>query len=369
MHPIEGSGKAVPTEMIMMPSGSLKMSPNACANEHTQNYSKDVEANGIPEKSSLRELWKGLMYASISALIFSICSVFVKRLHYMHVSQLAVVRFSGILSLSLPIAVYRGGNLFGRPGYRWMLCFRGIAGTVSLLLRFYAFQKIPLGDASTIIFSSPLFVVVLARVFLKEACSVSQTLMCFLTVVGIALISKLPMLFGEEDNTSIIVGENNERLYGLISALSSCIFAASVIVLLRKLKDLDPYVIMFNFGWIALVLSLSGLVLFQGTFVLPRNDADAALLAALAVLSFLGQLALTLSLRCEQAGPVSVMRATVDIVAVFVWQVIFFSEIPDQYTIGGVLIVMSCVIFTGFRKWALSLPEEHSVRETIGWFL
>ena len=126
---------------------------------------------------------------------------------------------------------------------------------------------------------------------------------------------------------------------------------------------------MFNFGWIALVLSTLGLFLCQGTVVLPRNDFDAILLIALALLSFLGQLMLTLSLRCEQAGPVSVMRATVDIVAVFTWQVIFFHDIPDQFTIAGVIIVMSCVIFTGFRKWALSLPENHKVRQSIGWFL
>ncbi|XP_003747400.1 solute carrier family 35 member G1-like [Galendromus occidentalis] len=355
--------------MFVIPKGFSRTTASHREDEIMQNDPKNVEGNRSPKDNSLRALWRGLFYASLSALIFSICSVFVKRLHYMHVSQLAAVRFSGILLLSLPIASCRGEKLFGRPGFRGMLCLRAVSGAVSLMLRFYAFQKIPLGDASTIIFSSPLFVALLARLFLREACSVSQILMCFLTVIGIALISKLPMLFGGEDYAAIVFGENKERLYGLLSALSSCVFAATVIVLLRKLKELDPYVIMFNFGWIALVLSVCGLFLFQGTIIMPRNDLDAVLLLALALLSFSGQLMLTLSLRCEQAGPVSVMRATVDIVAVFMWQVIFFNEIPDQYTIGGVIIVMSCVIFTGFRKWALSLPDDHGVKKTMGWFL
>ena len=330
---------------------------------------EDLEANQILGQPSLVQLWKGLLFASLSALFFSICSVIVKNLKYMHVTQLATVRFTGILLLSFPVAITRDEPLFGTSGTRWMMVVRALSGATSLMLRFFAFQHMPLGDASTIIFSVPIFVTVMARIFLKEACSVFHTVTCFLTLVGIGLISKVPMLFGGQDNTKLVVGENNERLFGIIAALSSCIFAASVIILLRKLKETDPYVIMFNFGWIAWMVSGTATFLFQGQVVLPKSLTDAGLLLTLAVLSFFGQLTLTFSLRTEQAGPVSVMRSTVDIVLVFIWQVLFFHEIPDLLTIAGVILVMACVIFTGFRKWALSLPEQSNTRRKLKWCL
>ncbi|XP_003744040.2 solute carrier family 35 member G1 isoform X2 [Galendromus occidentalis] len=329
----------------------------------------DVEANHIIGQPSLVQLWKGLLFASMSALFFSVCSVIVKNLKYMPVTQLSSVRFCGILLLSLPAAITRSEPLFGTPGTRWMMLVRALAGAISLMLRFFAFQHMPLGDASTIIFSVPIFVTVMARIFLKEACSVFHVVTCFLTLFGIAMISKLPMLFGNPDDAQLIVGENNLRLYGILAALSSCVFAASVIILLRKLKETDPYVIMFNFGWIALILSAVATFIIHGQLVPPRNLVDAGLLVVLAVLSFFGQLMLTFSLRTEQAGPVSVMRATVDIVLVFIWQVLFFEEIPDLVTIAGVILVMTCVIFTGFRKWAMSLPEQSNTRRKLKWCL
>ncbi|OQR69401.1 solute carrier family 35 member G1-like [Tropilaelaps mercedesae] len=347
-------------------TSEVNLSVNPGMNEPTKNKS-DAEAEAIAGQPSLTQLWKGLVFASLSALFFSACSAIVKNLKYMGSIQLGAVRFTGILLLSFPAAVTRPEPLFGVRDTRLMLLARAIAGSTSLVLRFFAFQHMPLGEASTIIFSVPIFVTVLARIFLNEVCSVFHIVTCFLTVLGIGLITKLPLLVGgDSSDTFDVMGDNNERLYGVIAALSSCIFAASVIILLRKLKETDPYVIMFNFGWIALLLTSTATFVVQRTFIMPKTMVDAGLLVILAVLSFFGQLTLTFSLRTEEAGPVSVMRATVDIMLVFIWQVAFFREIPDLITIAGVVMVITCVIFTGFRKWALSLPETSNTRRKLG---
>lgn len=67
----------------------------------------------------------------------------------------------------------------------------------------------------------------------------------------------------------------------------------------------------------------------------------------------------------EQAGPVAIARSS-DIVFAFVWQVWFFSEVPNWYSVGGAVLVMASVLLTALRKWAISLPEGSSLRNRMG---
>lgn len=85
----------------------------------------------------------------------------------------------------------------------------------------------------------------------------------------------------------------------------------------------------------------------------------------LALFSFGGQILLTLALQMEQAGPVAIARSA-DIVFAFIWEILFFNEIPNKYSVGGAILVTSSVLLTGLRKWAISLPETSSVRKSLG---
>lgn len=66
---------------------------------------------------------------------------------------------------------------------------------------------------------------------------------------------------------------------------------------------------------------------------------------------------LTLALQLENAGPVALAR-TADIVFAFIWQVLFFKEVPNIYSLVGAFLVTSSVVITGLRKWVVSLPDN-----------
>ncbi len=121
---------------------------------------------------------------------------------------------------------------------------------------------------------------------------------------------------------------------------------------------------MFNFGWVAVIETTVITTLLEG-FSLPATPFDWYLIVILGVFSFCGQLLLTRSLQLEQAGPVSVVRATTDIALAFLWQVVVFKETPDLWSIFGALLVSSCILLTSLRKWALSLPERSRLRERL----
>jgi len=54
--------------------------------------------------------------------------------------------------VTLPIALYKGQNVLGPVGSRALLFFQGVVGGTTLVLLFYSFRLLPLGDAATIIF-------------------------------------------------------------------------------------------------------------------------------------------------------------------------------------------------------------------------
>ena len=118
---------------------------------------------------------------------------------------------------------------------------------------------------------------------------------------------------------------------------------------------------MFNFGWVAIVETTIVTTVLQG-FSLPASPFEWYLIVILGVFSFCGQILLTRSLQLEQAGPVSVVRATTDIALAFLWQIIIFKETPDLWSIFGALLVSSCILLTSLRKWVLALPDHSRLK-------
>ncbi|XP_050070445.1 solute carrier family 35 member G1 [Anopheles maculipalpis] len=306
----------------------------------------------------------GIILATVSSFFFSLCSVIVKGLVDVNPIELATFRFIGVLLPSIPIAIYREETFFPE-GKRIILVLRCFVGTTGLMLSFYAFRHMPLADASVIIFSTPVFVAIFARLFLREACGMFNVITIILTLIGVVLITKPPFLFGD-NQVSIVdeqIMENGYDIWGPVAALSSTLFGANAYVLLRALKGLHFSVIMSNFGAFALLYTLI-VCYYIGALCWPLCGTDRLLVIALALFSFGGQILLTLALQYEQAGPVAIARSA-DIVFAFIWQIMFFKETPSLYSVLGALLVVSSVVLSGLRKWALALPRDSETRKKL----
>lgn len=319
---------------------------------------KEIEENEKRTRFSFENvsLYKGLFYSSMSSVFFSLSSVIVKYVKDISPGELAVLRFVGILIFTLPLVIYSREEPFGPRQSRHLLIFRGLVGATSLFLRFVAFRYLPIADASVIIFSIPVFVSVLARIFLKEPCGFFHAFTVFLTLIGIVLITKLPVI------DTVLAKNSSTYLYGVGAALGSTVFGASVYVVIRKMTSVHHSIIMFNFGWVAILETLV-LTFITGGFTAPACGLEQWLVILLGIFSFCGQMLLTLALKQEHAGPVAIMRAATDIVLAFFWQIWFFNEIPDIYSISGAVLVSSCVVLISVRKWVMSLPEHSSIRK------
>lgn len=297
----------------------------------------------------------GILLAAFSALFFSLCSLIVKWLKNVDPLELATIRFVGILLPTLPILIYKNLNPFPK-GHRLLLLLRSFAGAIALSLTFYAIRHMPLADASVIVFSVPVVVAIFARIFLKEPCGLFHYFTLFLTMLGVLLITRPPFLFGQSTKHNSILGS--------LAALLSTVFAAIVYIVLRALKNLHFSVIMVCFATYS-IFQTSGMAWATGNLCWPKCGSERLLVITLGLFSFFGQILITIAAQIEEAGLVAIAR-TVDVVFAFVWQIIFFNEMPNIFSIVGAVLVTSSVVLIGLRKWMMSMPSSSNIRKKLG---
>ncbi|XP_014164574.1 solute carrier family 35 member G1 [Geospiza fortis] len=296
----------------------------------------------------------GLFYTILSAFLFSVASLFLKKIEDVHSVEVSAFRCVFQMAFVLPGLIYYKTGFLGPKGKRIFLFFRGFLGSTAMVLLYYAYQVMPLADATVITFTSPVFTSLLAWIFLKEKYSLWDVLFTLFAVTGVILIARPPFLFGS--HVAGIEGSYSDHLKGTIAAIASTLSAASTIVILRKVGKSVHY---FLSIWYYAVIGLIGCIIalfVLNEWRLPHCGRDRVFLILIGLLGLGGQIFLTKALQIEKAGPVSIMR-TMDVVFAFILQVLFLNHIPTWWTVGGALCVVASSSGTAIRKW------RHSVKK------
>lgn len=288
----------------------------------------------------------GLTYGLLSGLFFAACAASVKYLTDLDPGQVAFYQYIAIAVFSLPMVVKQGKSIFGPdPSTKYWFLLCGIFDAVTVYLSFVSFRYLPLSDATVLTSSVPVFVTISARIFLKEKCGTFQIIAIVISVLGVALVSKVPLLVANRTDVY-----TRESVIGLLASFGSIATESGVYIVLRKLHDVNVFIILFNFGIVATIVNAILTVAF-GQFSWAVCGIQQWLVIAVGVFSFLSQLALTKALELEEAGPVSVLMAAGDIILAFILDMTLFQDRPDLYTIGGTILVVSSVMLVGFKKW------------------
>lgn len=282
----------------------------------------------------------GILLAAISCVFFATSALIVKvsRLHPM---QLLCVRGALQALFISPIVLSTGNCFFGPAGSRALLLARAVLGSVSLIMSFASIHLIPLADAATCIFTSPVFVSLFACICLKELCSWFDVSMILLTLLGVVLVSQPSFNFISTGSWTSILGT--------ICGLAAAMLTALAFIVLRQLKHVHYSVTVL---WFSVVLAGFGAVLMIALdgFRMPSDWSDVVDCVGIGICGFLGQILLTKALQIENAGPCAVAR-TLDIVLAFFYQITLLHDTPDWYSYLGSFLVVSCVLLTAFRRW------------------
>lgn len=278
---------------------------------------------------------KGVIYAILSALAFSIQNVIVKTLSAtMSTGEIAF--FRGFLSAILIVGLMRIQNVHLSHEDRPTLALRGLLGGIGMICIFYALRGMPLADVSIISQLSAFFVMLFAALFLKEVLPPGSKLPLVVIFVGGCLVVR-PWNF------------SSFNVYSLF-ALGQAIFAAGAYTTVSKLTGSGkhhPYEVVLYFLVFA---ALSGILLMAlgGGFIWP-NGREWCWYAALGIITVIAQIWMTDAY--ATANPVVV--SFVSYIGVFfnaLWGFVIFDEMLTAMTVaGGVLIIGGSMYLTKLK--------------------
>lgn len=108
-----------------------------------------------------------------------------------------------ILVLSFPLALWQAGwrlrSVVWPEQHKWLLFARGAFHTIFVLVTFYAYRIMPLGDVTMILCTGPVAVACLAWYVLGEPCGVFEVMNTIVALAGMVMVVQPPFIFGEED--------------------------------------------------------------------------------------------------------------------------------------------------------------------------
>lgn len=139
----------------------------------------------------------GLFLTTASGILFAIASLFVK-LSNTTIPSFEIVFFRLIIQtlLVLPAAVWAQADLLGEKKHRpYLVCF-GAVNFASISCIYGSFTKLPLGDATVCISTTPIFTALVAYVFLRESWHIFDAVATFICLGGVILITRPTFLFG-----------------------------------------------------------------------------------------------------------------------------------------------------------------------------
>ena len=270
---------------------------------------------------------KAVFFMLISALGFTFMSVTVK--YVKGIPLFEKVFFRNLISLAIAFYMIKKSSspIFGKKENQIALLARSGFGLIGVILNFYAISHLSLADSTMLGKLSPIFVTIMACLFLKEKIDKKQIIGIFITFIGALLVIK------PQFSLSII-----PSMAGLLSAAASGV----AYTLLRYLKDKEnPDTIIFYFSIISV---LGTLPLVLADYVAP-SLSQLAFLFGTGLFASVGQFGITYAYKYSKATEVSIYTYSAIIFGIILG-IIFFREIPDLLSIIGGSIIISVAYWT-----------------------
>jgi drug/metabolite transporter (DMT)-like permease len=282
---------------------------------------------------------RGALWMLASAITFTVMTMLIKYLgtDYSPALQTFYRQLAGLIVL-LPVILPNPRQVFRttRPG---ILLFRSGAGTIGMILAFYAYQKLPLADANALSFTRTLWLVPLAAFVLKETVGprrVSATIVGFLG----ALLMLQPQTQGAAG-------------WPAAAALaSSLLFAFTVTGMKVMTRDHTTLTLMAWSAVLGFVLAIPA-ALFVWRW---PTLGDFGLLCAMGVLGTITQACYINGMAEGDAAAMAPIDYTRLVFAVILGYVLF-HDIPSAMTMLGAGIVMASTIYITLREARLGKPE------------
>jgi drug/metabolite transporter (DMT)-like permease len=292
-------------------------------------------------------------YKVASVCIFLVMSSLLKASEGVPAGELVFFRsFFGIL----PVLVFLAWQGELRAGIRTNALgsqiWRGLLGTTSMGLNFFALTQLPLPEAVTITYAMPLIIVVLSAIFLHEIIRLYRWSAVIVGLVGVVVIA-WPRL------TLLSSGVDPAGATGVLAAIAGAALGAVAQLLVRKLIRTErPATVVLYFLGASSVMSL--LTLPFG-WVVP-SPTQALMLVGAGIAGGIAQVMLTESYRHADLSVIAPFEYTSLVFSVILGYV-FFGDVPTLYMLVGGVIIVGSGLFIVYREHRLGLRQGAATRQ------
>ena len=213
---------------------------------------------------------------------------------------------------------------------------RVVAATSAMIMGFSAFIHLPLSTATAIGFSKTMFITILAIIFLKETVGIRRWSAVVVGFVGVII------MIAPDDGWTTFANFDIWSLAALLSA--AC--AGLVMVIIRKLSQVDQAITILSFQ--AIFVGLLMIVPTIYFWVTPTLE-EWLWMGLLGLVSVIAQ---TANIRAYKAGEATAI-STIDytrLVYASILGFLIFAEIPDLNTMIGAGIIIAASLYTLHRE-------------------
>jgi len=323
----------------------------------------------------------GLLLAAFSGILFTLNN-FLFQYFSLNVTDMLLTR-SGMQTavLGLILVVTGCNNFLPVRSMDWFLIVcQSISSGARVGLTFACLEYLPIGDALTIIFSEPLWTLVLSKIFLKTRIGWWKFTFAFVLISGVILCTQPPFLFPSHDqprhhhhdhhgrhhhhhvssvafNDSLPIettttknpGDDDCAYYiGVVLAVGAAVTGAASNVIVAKIEQVSSTAIVTYSGVGGVVLALAyGVIVDTEDMIVPSFTEVTAeewlSLLMLGGMGLVGFFALTRSLQLIPPTTVAVLRA-MEIVLAYGVQAVVLGEVPNSLAIAGSSLVITSVV-------------------------
>ena len=272
-----------------------------------------------------RNLLLAIGCLTTSALLFSIMGICIRYASHT-VDNYTIVFFRNVVGLILFLPfIFKQGIGFVKTEKLWMHSWRSIVGLAAMYGFFYAIAHLKLSNAMVFTYSSPIFIPVIAWLFLKEKITIAMICAAVLGFIGVFCVAK-----------------PDQGLLNWISVIgiASSLLASMAFVTVRALTQTEPPErIVFYFCLIGSALSVIPMFWVWR----PYHLQELLFLIGAGILANVSQIFMSHAYRLAPAGQIAPVNYMAIIFA-GVWGFLLWDEVPDLYSVIGFCIILLAIL-------------------------
>ena len=269
---------------------------------------------------------KGILFMILSALSFASMQVVVRMSREIPTMEQICVRNLFILIVSFFIIRKKRGSYYGPKKSQPYLFGRSFFGFLGLITLFYASSHAAQGDVTVLNKLSPIFVTLLAAVFMKEKLSPIQIPALALSVIGAFIVFR-PNFQSDP--------------FPLVVALLSAITSGVAYTFLGYFKGkVDGITVIMHFSTFSVFGSLPFVI---SNFVMP-DPHQFMLLMLISLFGSLGQVFITYAYRFAPASEISIYNYSGILFSIVLGAAILGEPVKSTSILGGALVAIASIM-------------------------